>query len=73
MRNLAGKPSAGKVELIDDVNVRRALGQFDFDAVARALGVFANQIRNALLSNRKIVEFTPGIIKFKRDVQKTTL
>ncbi|KAJ7660067.1 hypothetical protein B0H17DRAFT_1212673 [Mycena rosella] len=76
MSNLAGKPSAGKVELlIDDMNVRRALRHLDFDALAETLGVSVNQIKNALLSTamtRSIVDsFTPGILTFKRDEMKT--
>ncbi|KAJ7438168.1 hypothetical protein FB451DRAFT_1449768 [Mycena latifolia] len=74
MSNLAGTPSAGKVELlIDAANARRALDKFDFDLVAQNLGVSVNQVKEALLMtamDRTIVEFTRGMLKFKPDEEE---
>jgi GTPase involved in cell partitioning and DNA repair len=51
MSNLTGTPSVGKVELtIDATNARRALDDFDFDLLARSLGVSVRQIKSALLT-----------------------
>ncbi|KAJ7270951.1 hypothetical protein C8J57DRAFT_1716163 [Mycena rebaudengoi] len=66
--------TAGEVELLLDVaSARRALNDFDFDTVAQTLGVSVTRIKNALLTTvmtRIIVEFTPGILKFKPGEEK---